>query len=359
MASITLENINKTYDETVVIEDLSTHIEDGELVVLVGPSGCGKSTLLRIIAGLLEPTSGKVSIGDKDVTNLQPGERDIAMVFQSYALYPHMSVFENIAFPLRVRKTPADEVTRQVNDVAAMLGLTEYLQRKPRNLSGGQRQRVAMGRAVIRQPQAFLFDEPLSNLDAALRAKMRSEIAALHRRLGTTMVYVTHDQHEAMTLADRIILLNGGDIEQEGSPLDIYDAPATRFVGEFIGSPPMNFIPITSEDKILKGAGFEFPSAALHKSEAPLPTKLLLGVRPEVIRVGEGEMSFKADVEWVEKTGSDGFIYARVGENSVIARVSAQEVRDVEQGSEIHLSFPEARLYDGESEKVISTEMGK
>lgn len=243
MGGVHIRDVRKSYGSLEILHGVSIEITDGEFVALVGPSGCGKSTLLRMIAGLEAITSGEIDIGGRVVNDLPPRDRNIAMVFQNYALYPHMSVRKNIGFPLRQRKFPKDEIERRVSKAARILGLEHVLERKPRALSGGQRQRVAMGRAIVRDPSVFLFDEPLSNLDAKLRVQMRSEIKELHQRLGTTTVYVTHDQVEAMTLADRIVVMNGGYVEQEGAPLDLYDCPATLFVAAFIGSPPMNFLP--------------------------------------------------------------------------------------------------------------------
>jgi len=354
MAAIQLESISKRYGDTVVLDTLSLTIEDGQLVVLVGPSGCGKSTLLRIIAGLLEPSEGRVLVDGKEITHLAPGERDLAMVFQSYALYPHMTVFDNIAFPLRVRRTPKPEIERRVGEVAAMLGLDELLQRKPSGLSGGQRQRVAMGRAIVRKPKAFLFDEPLSNLDAALRSRMRAEIAALHQRLGATMIYVTHDQHEAMTLADQLVLLNGGHIEQKGAPLTVYKEPRTRFVGEFIGSPPMNFLPVSRNNGSLCGDTFRLPLPEGNGASAELPHQLLLGVRPEALHVADGDQGVPATVTWVEHTGSDGYLYAEVEGTPVIARLSARAGFHIKAGDQIRLGFSEVRLFDRESGCAVS-----
>ena len=252
MARIQLKSLRKAFDDVEAVRDVDLDIEHNEFVVLVGPSGCGKSTTLRMIAGLEEVTSGEIWLGDALVNDLPPRDRDIAMVFQSYALYPHMSVFKNMSFGLEMRKIPKDEIAARVEEAAEILDITELLDRRPRQLSGGERQRVAMGRAIVRKPQAFLFDEPLSNLDAKLRVQMRTEIKLIHARVETTVVYVTHDQVEAMTLADRIVVMNAGRIEQVGTPQEMYDHPATRFVAGFIGSPAMNFIPCTLEGN---GAG--------------------------------------------------------------------------------------------------------
>lgn len=351
MAELALENIVKRYGETLVVDDLSLKIQDGEFVVLVGPSGCGKSTLLRILAGLLEPTSGTVRIDGKDVTELAPGERDLAMVFQSYALYPHLSVFDNIAFPLRVRGLDKAAVTKKVEHVADMLGLAPLLLRFPRDLSGGQRQRVAMGRAVVREPKAFLFDEPLSNLDASLRAKMRAEIASLHRRLGATTIYVTHDQHEAMTLADRLVLLSQGKIAQEGPPLSVYEQPSNRFAAGFLGSPPMNFLSLSHADGKLVGEGFEL-DAATYGNVDRMPEKLMLGVRPESFRLVENS-GIPATIEWLERTGSDDYLYAKVGEASVVVRL-ADGTPKLVVGEQVNLAIHKAAMFDAKSGHAVA-----
>ena len=359
MASIELTQVGKRYGDTIILEELSLEIQDGELVVLVGPSGCGKTTLLRMIAGLLDPSSGVIKIDNRDVTHVAPGERDIAMVFQSYALYPHMTVRDNIAFPLKVRRRPDEEVERRVTEVARLLSIEPLLNRKPAQLSGGQRQRVAMGRAIVREPKAFLFDEPLSNLDAALRGRMRGEIASLHRRLGATMVYVTHDQHEAMTLADRLVLLNKGHIEQMGKPLDVYRQPQTRFAAEFIGSPPMNFVPVEQKAGALCGEGFAVPLSAAGTKAANLPGHLLLGIRPEALRVrgkDEAAPTLRADVDWIERTGSDGYIYARIGTTPIVARLQGVGAEGLVPGQTIDLSFASARLFDEKTGRAVGSE---
>ena len=288
MGQITLENVTKSFGETQVIPPLDLTIEDGEFAVFVGPSGCGKSTLLRLIAGLEDVSSGTVTIDGKDATNIPPAKRGLAMVFQSYALYPHMSVKKNIAFPLRMAKLDRAEIDKRVKDAAAVLNLTDYLDRRPGQLSGGQRQRVAIGRAIVREPAAFLFDEPLSNLDAALRVGMRLEISELHKRLNTTMIYVTHDQVEAMTMADKIVVLQAGVIEQVGSPLDLYHTPRNIFVAGFIGSPKMNFI--------------EGAEAAKHGAHT-------IGVRPEHIDITESGGHWEGRVGVSEHLGSDTFFH--------------------------------------------------
>ena len=303
MASIDLKGVRKVYQGNVTaIHALDLSIDDGELVVLVGPSGCGKSTLLRMIAGLETITDGTISIGEDVVNKKEPAERDIAMVFQNYALYPHMSVRQNLEYGLKNRGTPRDEIDRRVNEAARILEITPFLDRKPRQLSGGQRQRVAMGRAIVRQPKAFLFDEPLSNLDAKLRGQMRIEIRRLQRSLKTTSVYVTHDQLEAMTLADRLVVMNGGRIEQVGKPIELYDKPASLFVAGFIGSPPMNLLPIAALQAL---AGGTMPSL-------PAGTDIV-GIRPDQVVVGSGEgIALSGTVELIEPVGGESHLYVRV-----------------------------------------------
>ena len=279
MATIQLENLVKAYGEVEVLHKVNGEIKDGELVVVVGPSGCGKSTLLRMIAGLETVTSGNVSIGARVVNDLEPAERDIAMVFQNYALYPHMSVRQNMAYGLKIRRINQQEIERRVNQAAEILGIEEYLDRKPRQLSGGQRQRVAMGRAIVRDPQVFLFDEPLSNLDAKLRVQMRLEIRKLQQRLNVTSIYVTHDQVEAMTLGDRLMVLNDGVVEQFGTPIELYDKPETKFVAGFIGSPSMNFIPASSQKgSLILGNGTKISKFKDDHKE------LTVGIRPEHLK---------------------------------------------------------------------------
>jgi multiple sugar transport system ATP-binding protein len=292
MGQITLKNVRKSFGDTVIIPGADLEIDNGEFIVFVGPSGCGKSTLLRLIAGLEDTTSGHILIDGKDVSDAAPSDRGLSMVFQSYALYPHMSVRNNIAFPLKMAKLPQSEIDAKVAKAAATLNLTEYLDRKPRQLSGGQRQRVAIGRAIVRQPKAFLFDEPLSNLDAALRVNMRVEIMQMHQELGATMVYVTHDQVEAMTMADRIVVLNRGVIEQVGSPLELYNHPDSLFVAGFIGSPKMNFV--AGELAAKRGAQ-------------------TIGVRPEHIDIVAGKGEWQANILLAEHLGSDSFLHVDAG----------------------------------------------
>ena len=294
MATVTLENLKKSYGKTAVIHGVDIDIEDGEFIVIVGPSGCGKSTLLRMVAGLESVTSGEVRIESRRVNDVEPMDRDIAMVFQNYALYPHMSVFENMAYGLKIAKVPKDEIEKRVANAAEILQLPPFLKRRPRELSGGQRQRVAMGRAIVRKPAVFLFDEPLSNLDAKLRVQMRLEIKTLQRELGVTSLYVTHDQVEAMTLADRMIVMNAGVAEQIGKPLEVYANPATDFVAGFIGSPPTNFLDA-------------------HRLGRSLPDGARLGIRPEHVRlVPEKETDLSGTVVYAEPLGAETLVHLKL-----------------------------------------------
>ncbi len=321
MANVKIDNVIKRYGATQVMHGVSVDIEDGEFVVLVGPSGCGKSTLLRMLAGLEEISDGTISIGDRVVNDVPPKERDIAMVFQSYALYPHKTVYDNISFPLLMAKRSKAEIGEKVAAAAEILDLTKYLQRYPKELSGGQRQRVAMGRAIVRDPQVFLFDEPLSNLDAKLRVTMRIEIKELHQRLGTTIVYVTHDQVEAMTMADKIVVMRDGQVEQIGSPLDLYDNPINTFVAGFIGSPSMNFVhgKIAAEGGVRvfrSDSGLTLP---LPQTEAKDGQAVTYGVRPECVQVAED--GIQMEVVAVEPTGSETQIFARSGKDLIDALI--------------------------------------
>ena len=303
MASITLKDLVKSYGNVEVLHHVEGEIEDGELIVIVGPSGCGKSTLLRMVAGLETVTSGEISIGDKVVNKLEPADRDIAMVFQNYALYPHMSVRENMAYGLKIRKIAKEEIARRVREAGEILEIGEYLDRKPRQLSGGQRQRVAMGRAIVRDPQVFLFDEPLSNLDAKLRVQMRLEIRKLQQRLGVTSIYVTHDQVEAMTLGDRLMVLNGGYVEQFGTPIELYDRPATLFVAGFIGSPSMNFLPATAADGALTLGNGAIVPGANHANGS-----VTLGIRPEHLTHNENG-PIRISVQMFEQLGANTLVH--------------------------------------------------
>ena len=317
MGRIVLENVTKSFGETQVIPPLDLTIEDGEFAVFVGPSGCGKSTLLRVIAGLEDCTSGKVFIDGEDMTEISPSKRGLAMVFQSYALYPHMTVRKNIAFPMRMAGMPEDEQNKRIEAAAASLNLTDYLDRKPGQLSGGQRQRVAIGRAIVRDPSAFLFDEPLSNLDAALRVGMRLEITEMHERMKTTMIYVTHDQVEAMTMANKIVVLQAGVIEQVGSPLELYHRPRNKFVAGFIGSPKMNLI--------------EGAEAAKHGAHT-------IGIRPEHIEVSTTEGLWQGTVGVAERLGSDTFIHIHGIEGCDPMTVRASGDVEVRHGDTIYLT---------------------
>jgi sn-glycerol 3-phosphate transport system ATP-binding protein len=297
MAALSFRDVRKSYGDLEVIHGVSTEVADGEFVVIVGPSGCGKSTLLRMVAGLEPITSGEIRIGERVVNDLEPKDRDIAMVFQNYALYPHMSVYDNMSYGLRIKGFSRQEIDARVQKAAAILELQPFLKRKPRQLSGGQRQRVAMGRAIVREPAVFLFDEPLSNLDAKLRVQMRAELQGLHRRLGTTSLYVTHDQVEAMTLAHRMIVMNAGRAEQIGAPLEVYARPATTFVAAFIGSPPMNLIPQERDGR-----------------------KVLFGIRPEHLEpCAESEAKLVADIDLIEPLGADTLVYGHLDNGTRIA----------------------------------------
>ena len=333
MSTVDIRNVRKCYGSVEVIHDLSLRIEDGEFVALVGPSGCGKSTLLRMIAGLEDITAGDILIGDRVINDVAPGKRDIAMVFQNYALYPHMNVRANMGFALKQRGTPRAEIERKVMEAARILSLETLLERKPRELSGGQRQRVAMGRAIVRDPNVFLFDEPLSNLDAKLRVQMRSEIKELHERLKTTTIYVTHDQIEAMMLADRAVVMNGGHIEQVGPPLELYDKPKSLFVAAFIGSPPMNFLEGEIRDGSVLvldgGERLQCPGVVLGRSR-----RAIIGVRPEHFSLSQS--GWPASVVVVEPTGSETQITARIGGRSL--RVLVRGRTNVRSGETIHLA---------------------
>jgi multiple sugar transport system ATP-binding protein len=353
MASVEIRAVRKSFGTVDVIHGIDIDIRDEEFVVLVGPSGCGKSTLLRMIAGLEHITGGEIAIGGRVVNALPPKERDIAMVFQNYALYPHMTVRDNMAFSLKLRRAEQKTIDERVRQAADILGLVAYLERYPRQLSGGQRQRVAMGRAIVRDPQVFLFDEPLSNLDAKLRVQMRTEIKALHQRLRTTSVYVTHDQVEAMTMADRIVVMHDGRVEQIGTPLDLYDHPENLFVAGFIGSPAMNFI----EGTLRRDADRVWVEAA-DGTELPVPaqaagrdgTRVVYGIRPEHLDIAvDGGAGVPAVVEVVEPTGADTFVYATLAGIQVCAVF--EERHDFHSGETIRLQprLPVLHLFEAES----------
>ncbi|MEO8745291.1 MAG: sn-glycerol-3-phosphate ABC transporter ATP-binding protein UgpC [Candidatus Dormiibacterota bacterium] len=351
MASVTYDHVVKRYTaDLTVVKDFNVEIKDKEFMVLVGPSGCGKSTVLRMLAGLEAITEGQIRIGDRVVNNVAAKDRDIAMVFQSYALYPHMSVYDNMAFPLQMQHLKKPDIDKRVRDAARILGLDNFLQRKPRALSGGQRQRVALGRAIVRSPKVFLLDEPLSNLDAKLRGQTRIQLQKLHRDLETTFIYVTHDQVEAMTMGDRIGIMNAGILQQVGTPGEIYDHPANLFVAGFIGSPTMNFVPATVSNGSAKASGLEV------KLPKPLPPgKGTLGFRPEAVtdRTVEGSTAMDMKVDFVERLGSDQFLYGQVGTDQVTARVDPRMA--VQPGDKVKLGLDTRGLhfFDSVSEKAL------
>jgi multiple sugar transport system ATP-binding protein len=365
MHTLTIDNIKKSYGTVEVLKGINIEIEAGQFLILVGPSGCGKSTLLNMIAGLETVTSGSLHIGDRDVTHLAPKDRDIAMVFQSYALYPNMTVAKNISFGMEIRKVDKAEQKSTVDRVANMLQIVPLLDRKPSQLSGGQRQRVAMGRALARDPSLFLFDEPLSNLDAKLRVEMRTEIKQLHQRMGTTIVYVTHDQIEAMTLGDRIAVMKDGEVQQFGAPREIYDNPTNMFVAGFMGSPSMNFIPskVVSENgsigvRVEAGAGdFVLPvNGAGERLQSWVDSEIVLGLRPEMItqRVEEKVNSdttrvASCAVNVVEPTGPDTLVFVQMNDNKVVCRVEPESAVDAGNNMELMFDVSKAVFFDPES----------
>ena len=354
MASVTYDHAERLYPgaDSPAVDDFNLEIEDGEFLVLVGPSGCGKSTSLRMLAGLEEVTSGKIMIGDRDVTNLPPKERDIAMVFQNYALYPHMSVAENMAFSLKMAKVPKEERMERVKEAAKLLDLSEYLERKPKALSGGQRQRVAMGRAIVRQPQVFCMDEPLSNLDAKLRVSTRTQIAALQQRLGVTTVYVTHDQIEAMTMGDRVAVLKDGVLQQADTPLNLYDKPANLFVAGFIGSPAMNLLRAHNVDGHAKLGDIEIPIDRTAAGKAH-GGDITVGVRPESWRLVEEGQGIPVKVTVVEELGADGFVYGTSGAegtpDQVIVRIDARRSHNKGETLYVTTDPEQVHVFDAES----------
>ena len=364
MASVTYDHITKEYGDVVAVNDLNLAIDDKEFIVLVGPSGCGKTTALRMLAGLEEITKGEVKIGDRIVNDVPPKDRDIAMVFQSYALYPHMTVYDNMAFGLKLRKTPKQDIKKRVQEAAEILGIQEMLTRKPRQLSGGQRQRVALGRAIVREPKVFLFDEPLSNLDAKLRIAMRSEITKLHQRLQTTFIYVTHDQIEAMTMATRIAVINKGLLQQLDTPQTLYDRPDNMFVAGFMGSPAMNFFKakLRKEDSRLfvEGGAFKVPVVDEKKTFQNYVDKaVILGIRPEDIHnpafvaPGIHAAPVEAKVDVTELMGNEINLYLLTGQDSIVARVDPRT--DFHMGDKVQVAFnmDKAHLFDPETEKAI------
>ena len=360
MATVTFDHVWKRYGDVVAVQDLNLEIADGEFMVLVGPSGCGKTTSLRMIAGLEEISEGTLRIGDRVVNDVPPKDRDIAMVFQSYALYPHMSVRDNMAFGLKLRKVPKADIEKRVAEAAGILSLDKYLDRKPKELSGGQRQRVALGRAIVREPAVFLMDEPLSNLDAKLRVQTRAEIARIHQRLKTTVVYVTHDQVEAMTMGTRIAVMSDGLLQQVGTPQTLYDQPANRFVAGFIGSPSMNFIEVTSDSSSgsarLTGAGdVSIPLEPRFRDSVGTSTKLIAGFRPEHLELGEvGEAAAvipgRADV--VEYLGNEELLHVHAADTDIVAIVDSSH--RVKPGDVLKMSLPLSKLHLFDAESGVS-----
>jgi len=365
MAAVTLNGVRKVYNNGHVgVDRADLSIGDGEFMVLVGPSGCGKSTLLRLIAGLEEATDGSIMIGNRDVTKLEPRDRDIAMVFQSYALYPHMTVEENLGFGLKLRGMSSNEIERLVKEAADMLDLSTMMERLPKQLSGGQRQRVALGRALVRHPQVFLLDEPLSNLDAKLRGTMRAEIARLHRKLKTTMIYVTHDQIEAMTLGERVVVMDKGIIQQIDTPMRIYEAPVNLFVAGFLGNPPMNFFRGRLQERgglVIEGEGatFPLPASASTLLRTHRDREIVAGIRPENFnreRMTAEDISIEGTVELVESVGSESFLHVRSGSQFLIARIKPTELPAI--GARVKLHAPENKIlyFDGASGRVLDRE---
>jgi len=352
MSFLELDHVKKRFGATQVINGVSLGAERGEFVVFVGPSGCGKSTLLRLIAGLEEVSDGRIRIDGQDVTHTEPAKRQVSMVFQSYALYPHMSVFQNMAFGLEMVRTPKPEIERQIAEAARILQIEPLLQRRPRELSGGQRQRVAIGRAIVRQPKLFLFDEPLSNLDAELRAQMRVEISLLHQKLGATMVYVTHDQIEAMTLADRIVVLKDGNVEQYATPSDIYDHPANTFVAGFMGSPKMNFLAATLDevdgDRLILAndafAGGSWSIPRRGRQPAAVGGRITVGIRPEHLLLGDGPASLDLRAEFAENLGGSTQVYARLPDDTQIVVLVAGRVQ-AKAGDVLRASIAPEHVY--------------
>ena len=364
MANVTIRDLNKKYDGGFhAVKDVNLEIRDKEFVVLVGPSGCGKTTTLRMVAGLEEITSGEILIGTRVINDLPPMDRDIAMVFQNYALYPHKSVYQNMAFGLQMRKYPADEIRKRVQDAAEILGIESLLERKPRQLSGGQRQRVAVGRAIVRHPQVFLFDEPLSNLDAMLRVQMRVELKRLHERLETTAIYVTHDQVEAMTLGDRVVVMKDGCVQQVGEPLELYGKPSNKFVAGFIGSPAMNFVGVTISDSggILwtdaEGVRLKVPPQLVERVRAHAGKRMTLGVRPEALHLANDadpvDYCFGSAVDVVEPLGNEILLNFRVGAAPMVARVDPAVRVKVHQNLRLALDPHRVHFFDAQTEAAI------
>ncbi|MBN2073575.1 MAG: sn-glycerol-3-phosphate ABC transporter ATP-binding protein UgpC [Actinobacteria bacterium] len=363
MAKVTLKNLTKKFDDVVAVNNMNSIIEDQQFVVLVGPSGCGKTTTLRMIAGLEEVTGGEIYIGDRLVNDVPPKDRDIAMVFQNYALYPHMDVYNNMAFGLKLRKTPKMEIEKRVREAARILKIEDLLKRKPKQLSGGQRQRVALGRAIVRDPKVFLMDEPLSNLDAKLRVEMRTEIAKLHLRLNATIVYVTHDQTEAMTMADKMIIMKDGLVQQTGGAQEVYDHPDNMFVAGFIGSPAMNFLDVTVTDRLtLKNKQFDLDTPdnikKIIKSNDLIGKEVVLGIRPEDLEDSEfissaGEHNtITANVEVTEPMGAEIYVYVDIDGVLMTARVTPKSKLDSGHVAKLHVDVDMIHLFDKKTEKA-------
>jgi multiple sugar transport system ATP-binding protein len=348
MSAVELKGIQKAFGDNPIVRGVDLEVGSGEFMVLVGPSGCGKTTLLRLVAGLEQADRGDIVIGGRRVNDAPPRERDVGMVFQSYALYPHMTVRENLAFALVLRKTPPAEIEQRVGETAAMLELSSLLDRRPKQLSGGQRQRVAMGRAIVRRPQVFLFDEPLSNLDAALRVQMRGELARLHQKLKSTMIYVTHDQVEAMTLATRLAVFNQGVLQQVGAPLDLYRRPANKFVAGFLGSPSMNFIRGQVQGARIAGNGFSIaaPAGAIAGGE------VIAGFRPQSAALSDNG-DLRGEIEAVERLGSDGFAYVKTPAGTVVARFEGAPSLTVGEQAAVAVQGDAIHLFDAGSERAL------
>lgn len=365
MASVTYDHVTKRFGDVIAVNDLNIHVEDKEFLVLVGPSGCGKSTALRLLAGLEDVTEGRILIDGKVVNDVPPKDRDIAMVFQSYALYPHMSVYDNMAFGLKLRKMPKAEIDRRVKQAAEILGITELLNRKPRQLSGGQRQRVAVGRAIVREPKVFLFDEPLSNLDAKLRVETRANLIKLYQQLQTTFIYVTHDQVEAMTMATRIAVINQGILQQIDTPQNLYDAPANLFVAGFIGSPAMNFFPaklVKEDNRVYVDAGAFHVQIPENRVQVYLPhvgKSVIFGIRPEDVHnptfapPGINAQPVSAKVDVTELMGNEIFLYLKTGDHNFIARVDPRTRFHIGEDVQVVFNMDNMHLFDKDTELAI------
>ncbi len=354
MSGVNLDGVVKRYGALQVVHGIDLNVAEKEFVVLVGPSGCGKSTTLRMIAGLEEISDGSVSIDGRIVNRIAPKDRDVAMVFQNYALYPHLSVAENMAFGLRIRRVPKAEVTQTINETANILGLTDYLTRRPADLSGGQRQRVAMGRAIVREPKVFLFDEPLSNLDAKLRTQMRAEIKRLHNRLGATSVYVTHDQVEAMTLADRIVVMNDGRIEQVGTPMELFNNPANTFVAGFLGSPPMNQVKARLSESGVQIGDTEIAIPGHINGHAG--RDVIMGIRPEHVSLSPAETtsSLPIELDLVEPLGSEALLHTRYGDNQLVFKAETNgDISHLSGVKEVHVSGELIKIFDAETGRAL------